>query len=415
MRFRVTVNGFYVRAQTWDDALNWDGFGDEVYLVGAVKSINSDKTEHYTSDVTSFVLGDTSAEAPLVRAGTAKSTGGLQTSDTFPTGEPWKKGRTDNLRQNYPPFLVWEGELPPKGRTAFISIAIYEWDPGNSPLQSLLRWLDKATTEFKSRIQDFLDPTGKMIYEAVELGLDILGTLDDSGMLGKSGSRPIGMKRVAPDKSAFEPKILILNYDNAMQIINDRPAGKDYGVLEFNYPDDAYYRGDYTIYVQVEQVIEDGALVKSSNSPRVYSIVGGGKLWIESVAELNKRYGGDSNIMEVAYGTLENIPDYPKDDTLIKEWDRPEVYVMLSGARVWIPNPEELSRYYGGWQRVMSVPNGTTSRIGDRPRPGSVFKERTTGKMAIFNENGQKIPWFPMPFNFPKIYIVPDGTLDRIP
>jgi hypothetical protein len=414
-RFRVTVNGFYVRAQTWDDVFNWDGFGDEIYFVGAVKSINSDKTEHYSSDVTSFVLGDTSADAPLIRAGNAKSTGGLQTGDTFPTSEPWKKGRTDNLRQNYPPFLIWEGELPPNGRAAFISVAVYEWDPGESPLKSLLKWLDEASTKFKDRIQTFLGPTGKKIYDGVELGLDILGSLDDSGALGQSGSKPIGLVRTGASTAAFTPKVLVLNYDNAMQIVNDRPAGKDYGVLEFNYVNDPYYRGDYAIYLQVEQVLEEGSVVKSPDDSRIYTIVGGGKLWIESLNELERRYGGLGSVVEVAYGTIQNLPDYPQDDTVIKEWDRPEVYVVLSGARVWIPNPDELNRYYGGWQRVIQIPTGTAARLSDRPRPGTIFKERTTGRIALFAGNGQKIPWFPMPFYFPKIYIVPDGTLDRLP
>ncbi len=35
-RYRVAINGFSVTAETWDDAFEWDGKRDEVFLSTSV-------------------------------------------------------------------------------------------------------------------------------------------------------------------------------------------------------------------------------------------------------------------------------------------------------------------------------------------------------------------------------------------
>jgi hypothetical protein len=39
-RYQVTVNGFRCNTETWDDALNWDGEHDEVFISSSVKYAN---------------------------------------------------------------------------------------------------------------------------------------------------------------------------------------------------------------------------------------------------------------------------------------------------------------------------------------------------------------------------------------
>jgi hypothetical protein len=39
--YGVSINGFSVNSQTWDDALQWDGKGDEVYIRANVVKLNS--------------------------------------------------------------------------------------------------------------------------------------------------------------------------------------------------------------------------------------------------------------------------------------------------------------------------------------------------------------------------------------
>lgn len=418
-RFRVTVNGFRAVSQTWDDVFNWDGWGDEIQIRTVVKVLDAYGSEIYSNNPTSDVMGDISADIPVIQAGTGKVTGGLVAGDTFPTSEPWKKSRTANLQLNRPPFAVWEGELPQGGRVALISVAIYEYDPGASPLQDLLKWMSSSIPKFKEKVSSFLGPTGKVIFDGIELGFGILGSLDDAGIFGQSGTKPIGIARSTTEanKGDFTPKVLVLNHDNAMQIVNDRPSGKGYGVLEFPYPNDPYYRGEYSIYVQVEYLIDEATVVIADNGdPKVYTVVGGSKLWIDHPDQLIQRYGGWNQVVRVPFGALQSMPDYPQDGTLIQEWDQHEVYVMIAGARVWIPNPDELNRYYGGGISIRKVPVGTIARLSDRPQPGVWFKERTTAKQAMFDHQGVKISWTgPSWFTFPGAYPVPDGTLDRIP
>lgn len=419
-RFRITANGFYVRAQTWDDVFNLDGMGDEVYLAGDVRSINSDKTDDYQSDITSLVMGDTGATANIIRAGTLKGTGGLQSGDRFPTDQPWKKSRSANLGNNYPPMKLWEGSLLPGARAVFISLAIYEFDPGASPLQDFAKWISGASKKFKAEIGKHLGPTGKTVYEGVELGLGILTSMDDAGILGSAGTRPIGMTRdlSTPTRANFTPKVVILNHDSAMRMIDDQPRGLGHGTIELRYQDDPYYRGDYSIYLQVELLLDDGLVVKSDDNPAIYSIVGGGKLRIGDPAHLLDRYGGWGNVEIVPRGALAELPEFPKDDTVIQEWDAPEVYVCCGGAKVWIPSPVELQKYYGpGLSRIVKVPNGTASRLPDHPEPGVIFKERGTGRAVQFLGNGKHLelsfyPFFPI-FAF-KQFEVPQGTLARI-
>lgn len=419
-RFRITANGFYVRAQTWDDVLNWDGQGDEVFLVAAIRSINSDKTEHLQSDRQSAIMGDTSAQANVVKAGTLKGTGGLQSGDNFPTDQPWKKSRSANLGNNYPPMQLWEGELRPGERVVFVSIAIYESDPGASPLQDFANWTTGASKTFKGQISKYLGPTGTIVYDGIDLGLNILTSMDDAGILGRAATRPIGMRKSPsePNKGIFTPTMVILNHDSAMRMIDGQPSGLGYGIIEVPCRDDSYYRGDYSLYLQVELVMDDGLVAKSNDNPTVYSIVGGGKLPIGDMDHLNKRYGGPSNVEIVPRGALREMPDFPKDETVIQEWDAPEAYVCLGGAKVWIPSVAELQKFYGpGTSRVVKVPNGTASRLPDQPQPGVIFTERTSRRMVQFLGNGNFLelalhPFFPV-FAF-KQFVVPDGTLARI-
>lgn len=405
-RFRVTVNGFRVNAQTWDDALNFDGWGDEVYFKSSARGVNADKTEVAYEDRTTSIMGDTSAYAPKVKAGTGKPTGGLITGDTFPPPEPWRKSRSANLDQEYPPFRLWEGELTQKEHTVFIALALYEVDPGENFLQGIVEWLGKSLAKLKQI--DLFGPTVKKVFEGFELGLDILGEFP----LGNSGTKPIGIKKAGKSGyGEFTPKIIVLNYDNAIQLINSRPSGRDFGVIEINYFDDVYYAGNYSIFVQIEYMVDEDAVIRSDFSPKVYTVVGRGKLWIDSPSQLDERYGGMARLTGVPHGVIEVIPDYPMDGTLIQEWDKPEVYVMLAGAKVWIPSFEEL-KWYGAIERIRKVPVNSLSRLPNVPRPGTVFVERFSRKRVLFTQQGAQIPWFELPGV--DAYTVPDGTLGRI-
>ncbi len=43
-KYRASINGFWCHNETWDDALNWDGKHDEVFLDVNVKLVDSNGT-----------------------------------------------------------------------------------------------------------------------------------------------------------------------------------------------------------------------------------------------------------------------------------------------------------------------------------------------------------------------------------
>jgi len=73
-----------------------------------------------------------------------------------------------------------------------------------------------------------------------------------------AGTRPIGEDtgRLAGNlisSSIVTPRVLTLTYDAALRAVTSTPSNLGYGVIAINYADQ-YDHGDYTLYVQVEQI-----------------------------------------------------------------------------------------------------------------------------------------------------------------
>lgn len=105
--YRVTINGFRVMAETWDDAGEWDGKRDEIFLSTGVTVVNRSGAAVYKSQPTSPVLGDVNNQPGRVLAGSASPRGGLRTGDSYPTRTPWHRQSLESGR-DWPPCL---GEL----------------------------------------------------------------------------------------------------------------------------------------------------------------------------------------------------------------------------------------------------------------------------------------------------------------
>lgn len=126
-RYRVTLNGVTVHRQTYDNPLQTDGKGDEVYLaawVAAIDTAGPQLVRHRV--VASRVLGDASGFPDRLRAGSLGAKGGLRTGDRIPSAAPQKRAAgpaADSL-----PLLLWEGELA-QGRSAvLVAPTVWEWD-----------------------------------------------------------------------------------------------------------------------------------------------------------------------------------------------------------------------------------------------------------------------------------------------
>lgn len=264
-KYRVVINGFEVKRESWDDALQRDGKRDEVEIRTKVIRLDKDGNPLEEQEPASATMGDINNQNGRVQAGTASDKGGLRTGDKFPTTTPWRRTVPTDINRDYPPMLVWEGELVQGEGALIITPTIWEWDFGQDFLQSWVHWANGAAKEFGSRIKRFIGPEQQVIFDLVELGLNVAVSLD--GVIGTPQTRPIGLRENPTSKKfEFNAKVLALTYDKIEALLNSnaQPAGKGVGVFAFRFTDEEVLKGDYVLYVQVERVVPPSTLFSSA-------------------------------------------------------------------------------------------------------------------------------------------------------
>jgi len=258
--YRATINGFWCHNETWDDAFNWDGKHDEVFLGVNTKIGRPDGTIQQSLDSESELMGDTWNLPNRIQAGSASDRGGIVSGDKFPpVAKPWERSAALNVGR-YPPYTVWEGELQPGQDMVMITPTIWEWDPGAGFWDGWLAWQVQADKEYGQRAKEVFGgiwPVSKPVFDAVSLGIQTVGTL--AGLwspLGRSMRRPIGTQRNPDDPQGFvfNPKTIALNTETADYLVANNVQGLGAGIVELPYQDDPYLRGVYSIFVQVERL-----------------------------------------------------------------------------------------------------------------------------------------------------------------
>jgi hypothetical protein len=375
-KYQVFINGFVCTNQTWDDSLNRDGKADEVFIAVGYKRANKNGTilESKEPDQTP-VMGDTWDQPNRIQAGSAwGGRGGIISGDAFPTRYPWIQSIPPQDDRNWPPYKVWEGNLTQGDDAVFITPTIWEWDPGQDAWSGLIDWFRKADDKFGPKAKSIITgqyPAIGWIVEAASLGLQVLATIPGLWSLGgKAMNRPIGTQRDPnnPEGYLFSPQTLVLTYDLAERLCQENPHGKGIGVLSFRYSDDPFLRGDYTLYVQVKaghdhvDVFPDLSIVRETSRPEVYVIVGGAKFWIPDPPTLFRLYGGWAAVRVVPDGTLKNVSSHPKEGTILREEHAPYVWRIEGAQKRHITTPTVLFRY-GGWDNVRVVPDHSLAMI----------------------------------------------------
>ena len=259
-RYRASINGFWCHNETWDDAFNWDGKHDEVFLDVNTKVADSAGSISQNFDSESELMGDTWRLAGRVQAGSASDRGGIVSGDKFPWSQPWHRQNGLNTTARVPPYSIWEGELQPGRDLVFLTPTVWEWDPGAGAWDGWLDWQADVDTKYGQRAKEIFGkiwPVSAPVFDAVSLGIQTAATL--AGLwspLGKSMRRPIGMRRDSndPDGYVFNPITIALNSETGDYLAASNLQGYGDGIVELRYVDDPYLRGVYSIFVQIEKL-----------------------------------------------------------------------------------------------------------------------------------------------------------------
>jgi hypothetical protein len=352
-QYRVAINGFRVQAETWDDAAESDGKRDEVFLSTSVVLKDKLGKTIYENTNRSPVIGDVNNQPGRIQGGTATdfwgspTRGGFRSGDVFPDASPWIRKIALSAARDYPPNAVWQGSLKAGENVVFITPTIWEWDPGQNFWQGWLSWHQQIDVKFgptaKEIVAGKFPPFGP-IFDAVSLGIQTAATLTAYGPIGNSGERPIGFMQTAAGGNDYEfvSKTLVLTEDVADAIANSQPAGLGSGILSIPYTEHPYFRGDYTLYLQVERMgedppvhlpnpIPDMSMWREASDDKTYVVVGGAKFradqsYIDSL-------GGPKKVTKCVDGDLNNVPLIPKDGTFLREHHGSQIFEMKNGKK----------------------------------------------------------------------------------
>lgn len=259
-RFLVTLNGYSVNHETYDDILERDGARDEVSWVPYVYEVDVSGSLRRVlwSDAFSSVMGQRRRpDSPVTLAGTATPTGGLRTGDAYPSATPWLRTSGPAPGLNLP-AVMFDGTLARGVNAAAIFPTLWEWD---APEHMYLLYLDsmlgyRPTVVSAVAALITAPPTtslGSYLVPGSALGVGVTTAMGDGPLgTGEVGFRPIGMQR-SGDGWVFTPASLVLTYDGA-DYISRTDFGRGRGVVEVRYIDHQVLAGDYSIYLQVERL-----------------------------------------------------------------------------------------------------------------------------------------------------------------
>lgn len=113
------------------------------------------------------------------------------------------------------------------------------------------------------------------------------------------------------------------------------------------------------------------------------------------------------------------LPAIPADFVLLREWNRPEVYVVFGGAKFFIPDPPTLFALGFDWSMVRVIPAGGTSKLSHIPIDRTLLKEQHDSRVFVVKDGKlnfvdpaemefECLPWR-------HVRVVPDGGLSAIP
>jgi hypothetical protein len=110
----------------------------------------------------------------------------------------------------------------------------------------------------------------------------------------------------------------------------------------------------------------DGALLRDPATSDVFVIYGGAKFFVPP-AQFGPLGFSASNVRLDNDAALDTLPTLPRNNTLLRELSKPEVFVVRVGRKRWIPTAEIFVMLGFAWSRVHTVPDGALASIPSGP------------------------------------------------
>lgn len=159
----------------------------------------------------------------------------------------------------------------------------------------------------------------------------------------------------------------------------------------------------------------DGMLLQDSQG--AFSVVfGGAEFVVTDPTYLTAMGFNTSNAIAVGTVGTGTMPPFPVDGTLLREFGRPEVYVVFGGAKFWIPDPPTLVTLGFDWSKVRVIPPGTSKLLATMPIDGTLVKEQHNPQ--VFLVEGKQLLWVTSPtvmarrcLSWRNVRTVPDKAL----
>jgi hypothetical protein len=165
----------------------------------------------------------------------------------------------------------------------------------------------------------------------------------------------------------------------------------------------------------------DGSLVRASSQPGVaYAIYGGAKFRIPDPATAAAMGVNLASARLETTTAVNAIPFEPADMTLLREVSRPEIFVMIGGARYHIPSPAAFTAMGFDWGNVRLVPDGSTRAFQRLSYEGALIKELSSDPVYVVRNRALSHISSPtrfdeLCFSWRNLRTAPDGGLAQWP
>ena len=245
-RIRISFAGFECYRETWDDILNADGKGDEVFFNFSFLLADKNGNSKLSYEKRTPVYGDATGQfSNRISVGSCvdlfgNMKGGIKGGDTYRCND--LLGEYDMADADILTIIptAWEHDPIADNSISFTSTLKSFYNNINQKIAPIMIGFNVLTGNLAG-----------VIFSTASLGLSKIKAGGDQGELGRPGTRPIGMEKFGD----FTAKLVALNTPNLVNICNtDMGFGK--GVIAVNYDEAAVGNlrdhGNYTMLIRVE-------------------------------------------------------------------------------------------------------------------------------------------------------------------